>query len=496
MLSTDYFQNLLNFFDALIFSKEADSIFFGLFDSWQSVLLNLADIFVSAFCFYFILKLFRQSRAWQLFKGVIFLFAFAVLCNFFGLKTISYLLYNSMSILLIGFVVIFQPELRKALETLGRNTFVLLRSAAQDLNYNSSKASDEAHMINRLVEACQNMSRTKTGALIIIERTTGLKEIIDASSTAVILDSLLTVPALEQIFYKNSPLHDGALILRNGKIYAARCHVPLSENTSLKGDLGTRHRAALGASELGDSIVVVVSEETGTMSVAQEGVLYRMDNIQMLEETLKRLLLPTESKPLTKQNFLEKLKAIATVQKTETKQDVQPETKFTFSLEDGRRFLSRLMTQVGLQLLSLIFAIFLFLYVQTTTNPVETYTLTQVNINKNFATLYEEEGYTVQLQNTNLSVTVRARASVVQRLQNQLDIISAYVDLPTNQLKEGTYTLPVSIKSEVLSDRLYQIQKQSVNSVVATVLKQENKENEILPGLEENIYEIHKTSKP
>lgn len=494
MLSNDYFQNILNFLDALFLAKEADSIFFGLFDSWQTVLLSMADILVSAFCFYFILKLFRESRAWQLFKGVIFLFCFALLCNFFGLKTISYLLYNSMSILLIGFVVIFQPELRKALETLGRNTFELLRSATQDLSNPNGKPIDDTYMIDVLVEACQNMAKTKTGALIIIERTTGLKEIIDASSTAVILDSLLTVPALEQIFYKNSPLHDGALILRNGKIYAARCHVPLSENTILKGDLGTRHRAALGASEIGDSIVLVVSEEKGSISVAQEGVLYSMENIQILEETLKRLLLPNEHKTTSRIHFLEKLRAIASVK---TSYQIPTVNQVDASLPQSslqKGVFNRFITQLGLQALALVFAIFLFLYVQVTTNPIETYTLNQVNITKNEATLYEQEGYTVQLQNTQLALTVRARQNMIQRLKNQLDILTAYVDLPTEQLKEGTYSLPVQIKSDVLSDRLYQIQKQSLNSVVVTVLKEKN-DHEILPGLEENVYEIYKLSK-
>lgn len=486
MLSTDYFQQLLSFFEALLFGKASDSIFFGLFDSWESIALSIADIFVSAFCFYFILKLFKESRAWQLFKGALFLFAFALLCNFFGLKTISYLLYHSMSILIIGFVVIFQPELRKALETLGRNSFELLRTAAQDLS-SSNKNNNASQMILALVEACRSMALSKTGALIIIEQRTGLKEIIDASSTAVILDSLLTAPALEQIFYKNSPLHDGALILRNGRIFAARCHVPLSETTKLKGNLGTRHRAALGASEMGDSLAIVVSEEKGHISLAKEGVLYKMKSTDELKNTLEHLLLD-KGEETTKQKAGKLFSKLRSSENTFFSDILLSKDQRTSEEPFVKRFFSKL----SLQLLSLLLAVLVFLFIQVSTNPIESYTLTNVNILKNNILLYEQQGYTVQLQNPQLSITVRARQNVIQRLKNQLDVLTASIELPTGNLIEGSYTLPIQIKSELLSDRMYQVQKQSVSTVVVTVVKPEEKENTLLPGIESNVQEIYK----
>lgn len=230
------------------------------FTSPWNLLISVFDVLVTTLLFYYVLKLISETQAWQLLKGLLAFFALMIAASWMGLNTINYIIVNSASILAIGIIIIFQPELRKALESIGRRSSRFFSSGEGD-------ASDSQIMqdIEAIVLAAEEMSAEKTGALITVERTTMLGDLIEG--TAVVLDSELSSTILRQIFYNNSPLHDGAVIIRSGRVYAARVHVPLGDTYELKNELGTRHRAAIGASEIGDTISIVVSEETDRKSV-------------------------------------------------------------------------------------------------------------------------------------------------------------------------------------------------------------------------------------
>lgn len=183
---------------------------FGTFDTWGNAIGAALDILVTATVIYFVLKLFDDSRTWQLLKGFVFILLLTVFCNAIGLNTINYLLSNSISVLIIGVVVIFQPEMRTALETVGRNSLSLINTVSKDLN---SSSQEIASMIESIAVACDDMASTCTGALIVLERSTALGELIKNSPAPVIINGNITSATLEQIFYKNSPLHDGALLI-------------------------------------------------------------------------------------------------------------------------------------------------------------------------------------------------------------------------------------------------------------------------------------------
>ncbi len=261
-------------------------IFFG---GPLDIVIAAFDVVITTFVVYYILRLLRDSRAWQLLKGLILIIAFALAGSLAGLTTVGFLLNNTISVLAIAFVIIFQPELRRALETVGRNTFNVLTSATSG---EDEKSSALHNMIESIVRACERMSETYTGALIIIERQTRLTELLEQENV-VALDAAISATFLMQVFYKGSPLHDGALLIRDGRVAGARIHVPLSDNYNLRKDFGTRHRAAVGASEMGDTIAVCVSEERGTISLAMDGRLFVLDNADALRTLLHKLLNPT-----------------------------------------------------------------------------------------------------------------------------------------------------------------------------------------------------------
>lgn len=249
--------------------------------------IAILDVLITTMVIYYILRLLRDSRAWQLLKGLILIIAFALAGSLAGLTTLGFILNNTISVLAIAFVIIFQPELRRALETVGRNSFSMLTAGGE------SPESEGViqNMIESIVRACEQMSSTRTGALIIIERETRLSELLDQENV-ITLDSAISATILQQIFYKGSPLHDGAALIRAGRIAGARIHVPLSDNYHLRRDYGTRHRAAVGASEIGDAIAIVVSEERGTISIAIEGRLFVLDNADALRTLLHKMLNP------------------------------------------------------------------------------------------------------------------------------------------------------------------------------------------------------------
>lgn len=260
---------------------------------------DLIDIVVVAFLIYFLINLIRETRGMQLFKGLLIIGVVFLISNIFKLTALNYILTSTIQIGLFALVVIFQPELRNILERLGRfNLLSNLINAGSDEEQKTLENTIEA-----VVTAAGNMSITKTGAIMVLERETRLGEYI---STGTQLNADVSDSLLENIFVPNTPLHDGAVIIRNDKIITAGCLLPLTANMNVSKELGTRHRAAIGLSEATDAVIVVVSEETGKISVAMNGTLTR----NLMPSNLKKLLdkvmtrrLPTDTQTFKKLKF-------------------------------------------------------------------------------------------------------------------------------------------------------------------------------------------------
>ncbi|WP_429145651.1 diadenylate cyclase CdaA [Anaerotaenia torta] len=240
---------------------------------WMSIrkiyLTDIFEIIALAFLIYHVVKWIKTTRAWALVKGLAVIMAFWLLTVIFDLNVIAWIIKNTINVGIIAIVIIFQPEFRKALEQLGQKN--LMKSIIPfDDNKDSEKFSD--HTLNEIVRATFELARTKTGALIVMEEDTPLN---DFENTGIYIDSLISSELLINIFEHNTPLHDGAVILRGNRIVAATCYLPLSDNMQLSKDLGTRHRAGIGISEVSDSLTIIVSEETGRVSIAREGKLIR-----------------------------------------------------------------------------------------------------------------------------------------------------------------------------------------------------------------------------
>lgn len=250
------------------------------------------DILSISLILYYLFKLFRQSRSGQLVKGVVVLLVAYALSALFDLTMINYILRALFEFAVIIIVVVFQPELRQALERLGRNR--TLKAFVPGNNQTPYASVFKA--ISDVADTCVLFSRSKTGALIVFERDSVLTEI---AGTGTELNSDTSVALIGNIFFNKAPLHDGAMIIREGKILAAGCILPLTKSTEVNADLGTRHRAAIGLSEESDAVIVVVSEETGTISIAVGGRLLRDLDRASLTEKLSDLIIPGESEKKT-----------------------------------------------------------------------------------------------------------------------------------------------------------------------------------------------------
>ncbi|QGP91473.1 Cyclic di-AMP synthase CdaA [Neomoorella glycerini] len=242
----------------------------------------ILDISIVAFVIYKFIMLIRGTRAVQLIKGLVVLVVASVIAERLHLTTINWLLSQLRLVIVVALPVVFQPELRRALEQLGRGKFF-----ARPLTVLG--AEDMEKLINELVRAAQVLAKNRTGALIVVERETGLNDYIE---TGIRVDGVVSAELLINIFVPLTPFHDGAAIIRGDRVVAAGCFLPLSESPYLSKQLGTRHRAALGISEISDAVVLVVSEETGAVSVAEGGKLTRFLDEKNLKELLQSLLLP------------------------------------------------------------------------------------------------------------------------------------------------------------------------------------------------------------
>ncbi len=253
-------------------------------------LTDIIDMFLVAIIVYQLLKVMKETRAIQLLKGIAIIFLILQISTWAHLTTLNYLLSNVVQVGMFAIVVVFQPELRSLLEKMGRS------KAGKLIDIAVGKSQDVNFAVTEIVRAAANMSETKTGALIVIERETKLGDVI---KTGTLIDAEVSAALLENIFVPNTPLHDGAVIIRGDRIYTAGCFLPLTSNSNLSRELGTRHRAALGISEASDALVIVVSEETGKISIALNGSLTR----NLTETALKTALNKALSKETEKSRF-------------------------------------------------------------------------------------------------------------------------------------------------------------------------------------------------
>ena len=246
---------------------------------------DVIEIIIIAFLIYEVMVWIKKTRAWMLFKGLLVILAFVLVAAIFQMSTILWIAERTINVAVIALVIIFQPELRKALEQLGSKN-VLTKLFSTDVD---KKKNDEfsEKTINELVRACFEMSKVKTGALMVIEQSTPLGEI---ERTGIEVDGLVTSQLLINIFEHNTPLHDGAVVIRGNRVAAATCYLPLSDNMDISKALGTRHRAAVGVSETTDSVTLVVSEETGRVSVATGGQLRRIADGEELKKLLNAMI--------------------------------------------------------------------------------------------------------------------------------------------------------------------------------------------------------------
>lgn len=262
----------------------------GIFDTiWNNYLRNLRitdilDMAIIAFLIYKGIKFITKSATMRVMRGIIILFVVMGLATVLDLYVIKFLLGKTMEFGVLVLVVLFQPELRKLLERVGSSAFMNI--------FGKAEVSREMELaINETISACEDMSRSRTGALIIFEREIKLDDTLKTGTT---VNANLNAEMLKNIFFPNTPLHDGAVIIRDGRIAAAGCILPNSSNPNISKELGTRHRAGIGMSEVSDAVVIVVSEETGSISVAVDGMLKRHLAHDTFEKILKNELMPED----------------------------------------------------------------------------------------------------------------------------------------------------------------------------------------------------------
>lgn len=494
MSNTSIISQIFEFLGELFNSLDRGTLFFG--SLWDFIRYTI-DIALVTFLFYTILMFIRQTRAWQLIKGIVFVLVFVAFCGLIGLDMVGFLFNRLLYIVAILFVVLFQPELRRALETVGLRT----SSATNPFRHSEAKMTREElnSFIKEISSACKEMSRTYTGALILIERNTKLDELF-SQENVVAFDSEVTSSVLQSIFYKGSPMHDGGLLIRDGRIVAARCHVPLSVTMHSLERFGTRHRAAVGASEMGDTVAVVVSEERGKTSIAVNGRLFEMRSTKELEANLSYLLGVKEFGGENK-NFFEKIldklrgkpaeqtdsvlskeevdagvKAKASSAASEpivatTQVEVAGETAVPISIrtkvaaETSNSQRVSTTTRILFILLSFFLSLGLWMYIQIITNPVVTRNIT-VPISK-----YKDDevpdnvevGYPLDY----VDIEIVGRAGTINNLTAD-DIVATinYDNIDTTDV--GIVNLPVEVSAR---DRnvYFRVERQQPSSMPVTI---------------------------
>lgn len=294
-----------------ILCKEVNALnkVFEAIASWWELMVSIAmnfqfkdavDIIIVAFLIYGVVKLVRETRAGQLVKGLFLLVILFIISSYFNLVMVSRVLAYFFQFAFVAILIVFQPEIRKALEQVGRNNvgqYIAAVVTGRDRSYDRAQI---RKAINAVVDGVGILQQLKMGALIVFERKTKLGDIIETGTQ---INCEPSGQIVGNIFFNKAPLHDGAMIIRDGMIHAAGCILPLTKNTSVSAELGTRHRAALGVSEESDAVVVVVSEETGQISVAVNGVLARRFTRDTLRDVLEGYLIPQEEASTVRRKF-------------------------------------------------------------------------------------------------------------------------------------------------------------------------------------------------
>lgn len=294
-----------------ILCKEVNALnkVFEAIASWWEWMVSIAmnfqfkdavDIIIVAFLIYGVVKLVRETRAGQLVKGLFLLVILFIISSYFNLVMVSRVLAYFFQFAFVAILIVFQPEIRKALEQVGRNNVgqsIAAVVTGRDRSYDRAQI---RKAINAVVDGVGILQQLKMGALIVFERKTKLGDIIETGTQ---INCEPSGQIVGNIFFNKAPLHDGAMIIRDGMIHAAGCILPLTKNTSVSAELGTRHRAALGVSEESDAVVVVVSEETGEISVAVNGVLARRFTRDTLRDVLEGYLIPQEEASTVRRKF-------------------------------------------------------------------------------------------------------------------------------------------------------------------------------------------------
>ena len=294
-----------------ILCKEVNALnkVFEAIASWWEWMVSIAmnfqfkdavDIIIVAFLIYGVVKLVRETRAGQLVKGLFLLVVLFIISSYFNLVMVSRVLAYFFQFAFVAILIVFQPEIRKALEQVGRNNVgqsIAAVVTGRDRSYDRAQI---RKAINAVVDGVGILQQLKMGALIVFERKTKLGDIIETGTQ---INCEPSGQIVGNIFFNKAPLHDGAMIIRDGMIHAAGCILPLTKNTSVSAELGTRHRAALGVSEESDAVVVVVSEETGQISVAVNGVLARRFTRDTLRDVLEGYLIPQEAASTVRRKF-------------------------------------------------------------------------------------------------------------------------------------------------------------------------------------------------
>ena len=456
MSNTSIISQIFEFLGELFNSLDKGTLFFG--SLWDFIRYAI-DIALVTFLFYSVLMFIRQTRAWQLIKGIVFVLIFVAFCGLIGLDMVGFLFNRLLYIVAILFVVLFQPELRRALDELGRKRLLNRFFNMDEREEGQSRFSDKT--VYELVRTASELSKAKTGALIVIEHDLDL------------------IRSLQSIFYKGSPMHDGGLLIRDGRIIAARCHVPLSVTMHSLERAGTRHRAAVGASEMGDTVAVVVSEERGKTSIAVNGRLFEMRSTKELEANLSYLLGLKEYGAENKTfigKFLDKLRGnsdsnqdsvlsqeeVENASKTKTSPTPEPivattqvevageaavpisiRTKVADETSNSKRVSTT--TRVLFLILSIFLSLSLWMYIQVITNPVVTRNIT-VPISKYLdSDLPDNVDPSYPIDSVELEIV--GRASTINALTADDIVASINYDMIKSG-DVGIFNLPVEISSK------------------------------------------------
>ena len=379
----------------------------GAFWEKASIYLNLpkitmtdvVEILIITFLFYYMLVWIKNTRAWVLLKGIMVILLFVLVAAVFQMNTIIWIAKNTLSVAITAIVIIFQPEIRKALENLGQKNFLTSFFTFDFSKGEIAKFTDKT--INELVKACYEMGKVKTGALIVIEDEIVLSEY---ERTGIAVDGILTSQLLINIFEKNTPLHDGAVIVRGDRVVSATCYLPLTDSLSISKDLGTRHRAAVGISEVSDSLTIVVSEETGKVSIAMGGELYRNVDAEYLYSIARR--------KFQKLNYGEG------------------------GLRMLKNLAKKLTNNLGLKVLAVLFAIALWIVVVNIDDPVKPaqYTISVTQDNMDYLTSNGKYSETLGGKNT-VTFTASAKRSILEKLSNT--DFTAVADMEKIEYVEG-----------------------------------------------------------